>query len=132
MSTEKISDLKFVGAIAVLVLLVVALLFGIVYGYNLTRVFNAEQRGKAILAEAESSRKIKVLEAQARKESAALDAAANRLMIDSMGGTEAYLRFLAIDAMRDTAGKGTVVYVPTEAGIPITEAGVRNAIPRAE
>lgn len=120
----KVSDFKIVVAIFMIVLSV----FAIVYSYNLMRVFNAEQRGKATLAEAENTRRVKVLEAQARKDSAALDAAANRLMIDSMGGTEAYLRFLAIDAMRDTAGKGTVIYVPTEAGIPITEAGVRNSV----
>ena len=125
---KRVSDKTFFAMAIGAVVLLIALLFGVVYMYNLARVFNAEQRGKAVLVEAESTRKVKVLEAQARKDSAALDASANKLMIDSLGGHEAYLRFLAIDAMRDTAGKGTVIYVPTEAGIPITEAGVRNVV----
>lgn len=89
----------------------------------------SENDGKAILAEAEYSRRVKVLEAQAKKDSALLEgeaeviraeklAEANKIMGNSLKGKEEYLRYLWIQNMTHRDG---VIYIPTEAGLPILE-----------
>lgn len=99
--------------------------------YNNYRVYSAEQAGRAVLAEAQSSRQVKTLEAKAAMESAKLlaeaevtraegAAKANHILQNSLGGPEGYLRYLQIQALGDT--KAELIYVPTEAGLPVTEA----------
>jgi hypothetical protein len=48
-------------------------------------------------------------------------AKANKIIGDSLKGNEAYLRYLWIDKLDNKSGQ--VIYVPTEAGLPILEAG---------
>lgn len=50
------------------------------------------------------------------------------VIANGLGGPEGYLRYLAIQAMNEQAhsANSTTVYVPTEAGIPITEAARFN------
>ena len=50
----------------------------------------------------------------------AIHAKANKILQNSLGGPEGYLRYLQIQALEDT--KAGLIYVPTEAGLPITEA----------
>ncbi len=107
------------------------------------RVYNARKTGEAELAQADGNRQIRVQEAKAAYESADYlakaeirkaegVAKANKIMADSLGGPEGYLRWKYIEMLQETAGKGqTTVYVPTEAGLPITEAGHRP-VSRAE
>lgn len=118
------------------------LLFGVgscMYVLPKYKVYSSEMSGKAVLAEAESSRQVAVLEAMAVKDSAKHKAdaevirskgvaEANKIISDGLGGPEGYLRYLAIEAMKQQAdsGKATVVYIPTEANIPITEANRFN------
>ena len=97
-------------------------------------VWQQRLAGEAELARAEQSRKIKVAEAQAFKDSAALladaeviraegVAKANKIIGDSLHNNEGYLRYLWINNLE----KGNqVIYVPTEAGLPILEAGKRE------
>lgn len=89
--------------------------------------------GQAELAKADYSKKVAVQEAQAKLDSATLlanaeverakgVAKANEIIGSSLKGNDEYLRYLWII---DVAGKDTqktVVYVPTEANIPILEA----------
>lgn len=100
--------------------------------YNSMRVWNAETAGEAELAQASQNRKIAVFEAQAAMDSAALRAKAeverakgvaqaNQIVADSLGGPEGYLRYLYINNLENS--KGQIIYVPTEAGLPILEAG---------
>jgi hypothetical protein len=49
-------------------------------------------------------------------------AQANQIIGDSLKGNEAYLRYLWINNL-DGKGDKQVIYVPTEAGLPILEAG---------
>ena len=98
-------------------------------------VYAREMQGRAELAEADFSRQVKVAEALAVKDSAVLladaevlratgAAEANRIIQDGLGGPEGYLRYLAIQAMEKSAEAGNkLIYIPTEATIPITEAG---------
>jgi hypothetical protein len=51
-------------------------------------------------------------------------AEANRIIGESLKGNESYLRYLWIQNLE--SGSNSVVYVPTEAGLPILEAGKRK------
>lgn len=99
---------------------------------EISRVKEREIEGKKILAEAEWTRKIKVASAKAERE-AAIELAgveierakgvaeANKIIGESLKGNEGYLRYLWIQGLQD--GKNSTIYIPTEAGLPILEAG---------
>lgn len=122
-----------------LLLIGVALLTALLWGWPRYRVYAADMRGRAALAEAENSRQVAVREALALKDSARYKAEAevirangvaqaNKIVASGLGGPEGYLRYLAIQAMKEQAQgqNATTVYVATEAGIPITEASRFN------
>jgi len=115
------------------VLLAVVLVGLVMWGYPRWNVYSQRLSGEARLAEAESSRQIAVHEAQAKLDSADLLnqaevlraqglAEANRIIGDSLRSNEAYLRYLWIQAIEGQSD-GQIIYVPTEAGLPILEAG---------
>ena len=104
------------------------------------RVWNAEMTGRAELARAQQNRQIAVQEAQAKFESADYEAKAeirraegvaqaNRIIGDSLKDNEAYLRYLFVNTLDHT--KDQVIYIPTEAGLPILEAGHRPEVAKA-
>jgi len=108
----------------------IVLLLVFLIGYPQYRVYSQRLAGEAALAEAQSSRQVAILEARAKKESAisladaevirAKGAAqANAILQNSLGGPEGYLRYLQIQALEGT--KASLIYVPTEAGLPVTE-----------
>lgn len=108
--------------------------------YNSVRVWNAETAGEAELAQARQNRQIATLEAEAKLESAKLlaraeverakgVAEANRIVADGLGGPEGYLRYLYIEHLAQS--KGQIIYVPTEGGLPILEAGRLQRKPAA-
>lgn len=120
-----------VGILAVVVLIVAAVIL-IFWGWPQYKVYSQDLRGQAALVEAESSRRIAVLEATAARDSAVMLAAAeverargvaeaNEIIGDSLKGNEAYLRYLFIEAFKLTSNQ--TIYIPTEAGMPILEAG---------
>ncbi|GGB91097.1 hypothetical protein GCM10011352_16420 [Marinobacterium zhoushanense] len=78
------------------------------------KVTLAEAEGKAMIARAKA-------EGQADIERAKAAAEANRIIGESLKGNEEYLRYVWIKGLND--GKGERIYVPTEAGLPILEAG---------
>ncbi|MDP7181285.1 MAG: membrane protease subunit [Candidatus Woesearchaeota archaeon] len=113
-------------ASAVFILLVLTLLL---WGIPKYKVYSRELNGKAQLKEAEWSRKIAIEEAVAEKESAKLKAEAevirargiaeaNEIIADSI--TESYIRYKFVEGLND--GNTEVIYVPTEANLPILEA----------
>jgi regulator of protease activity HflC (stomatin/prohibitin superfamily) len=118
--------------VGVLVLLLVGgAIGGGCYGIPQYQVWQQGMAGKARLAEAESSRQIAVAEARAKMESASLlaeaeverakgVAEANKIIGESLKGHEEYLRYLWIHNLE--TGSNSVIYVPTEAGLPILEA----------
>lgn len=96
------------------------------------RVWQQQLEGKAELARAEQNRQILINEALAKRESskhwadaeierARGAAEANRIVAESLGGPEGYLRWLFIEKL-DEIKSGQVIYLPTEAGIHILEA----------
>ena len=118
------------GILAVALFLVVLVAIAMI-GLPQYRVYSQRLSGEAALAEAQYSRQVAILEARAKKESAisladaevirAQGAArANQILQNSLGGPEGYLRYLQIQALEDS--KASLIYVPTEAGLPVTEA----------
>lgn len=114
------------------ILLLVALAVVACWAIPAWNVWRAEKSGEAVYAEAESSRRVKTLEAQATKDSAKLlgeadverakgAAEANRILGESLKNNEQYLRYLWIQSLMDKTSP-TIIYVPTEAGLPILEA----------
>lgn len=110
----------------------------ILIGLPTYNVYSKRMAGKAAYEEAVQNRRIRVLEAQAQLDAAELTAQAevarakgtneaNRIMSESLGGPDNYLRWAYINMLQETAGKGDrqVIYLPTEAGMPILEAGRR-------
>lgn len=126
------------GAIVVSILLIVGGPAAC-YGCPKYKVYSEGMDGEAELAKAEYAKKVMVQDAIARKESAAAlaeaeiiraegVAKANRIIGDSLRDNESYLRYMWIRSLEE--GKNEVIYIPTEAGLPILEAGkVRNARP---
>ena len=126
------SDIKYFVGIVLPIIIVIMIL--IISGYQWFKVFSAEQSGKAELAQAEFNRQISVREAQAHLDSAKLlaeaeverakgVARANEIIGNGLKGNEDYLRYLWIQNV--SVGEHQVIYVPTEAGLPILEAGKR-------
>ena len=95
-------------------------------------------KGEAELLEAESTKKVAVESARAKLDSAKLladaeiarahgVAEANKIIGNSLKNNEAYLRYLYITSLEKAEGSGAqVIYIPTEAGMPILEAGKRK------
>jgi hypothetical protein len=120
--------LSVVG-IGFIVLLIIATMFA----WPQYNIYAQRAQGQAMLAHAQSSKEVAVAEARAKMESAELlaqaevarakgVAQANAIIGESLKGNEAYLRYLWIT---DVAAAGTekqVVYIPTEANMPILEA----------
>lgn len=117
------------------VVLIIVMLFGTWYGYKTVQVWGAEMSGRAVLAEAEFSRQARVEEARAKAAAAKLEgqaeltraeyaAQANAALAEGLGGSEAYLRYLYIRMLEEQSAEGSsLIYIPTEAGLPILEAG---------
>ncbi len=110
----------------VLAIVVIGFLMWLIPNYN---VYSRELNGKAQLREAEWNRQIAIQEAQALKESAKLKAEAeviraqgiaeaNEIIAGSL--TDEYIKYKFVEGLND--GNTEVIYVPTEANLPILEA----------
>lgn len=97
-------------------------------------VWSSSKHGEAELKKAEWTRQIAVKEAMAKRDSAIMlaqseverakgVAEANKIIGESLKNNEAYLRYLWVDGLQHT--KNQIVYIPTEASLPILEAGKR-------
>lgn len=117
------------------VIIAIVLITLVMGGCPRYRVWEQEQTGKAELARAEQNRQIAIQEAMAKKESAKQladaeviraegVAKANAIIGSSLKNNEDYLRYLFVNNLEHTQNQ--VIYVPTEANLPILEAGKRN------
>ena len=82
-----------------------------------------QAKAKVTLAEAEGEAKLERAKAEgaADIERAKAAAEANRIIGESLKNNEEYLRYVWIKGLQE--GKGERIYIPTEAGLPILEAG---------
>lgn len=141
--TQKVEDMSegefvvyAIKRLAVVAAFVVVLWMGLWPYYNL---WASNIRGQAKLKEAESTRQVATLEAKAKLESAKLLAEAeierargvkesNQIIGEGLKGHEEYLMYLWIQTLGDKDNH--VIYIPTEANIPIMEAGRFTAMAR--
>lgn len=122
--------------IAVVVLVVVVILVWSLWLYPHWNVWSSHQQGLADLTQAKNEQQISVAQAQARldaaqlnKKAAVIEAEAVALQIAEIGKQltthDLYLKWQWIKMMEERDSKAETIYVPTEAGIPILEAGKR-------
>ena len=121
---ELIIKLAVVGLIAVVAVVLFA-------GGPVYNVWSQGMNGKAELQKAEYTRKVAVLEAQAKMDSASKladaeverakgVAEANRIIGDSLKDNPRYLQYLYITGLQEGSEKGNrTIYVPTEGGMPV-------------
>jgi len=116
-------------AVFLFTVFIIILFMVIIFAYPLYKVWAKEKSGEADLREAEWSKKIAIESAKAELESAKLKkeadiiraegiAEANRIISKSL--TPEYIRWKWVEGLND--GTSEVIYIPTEAGIPILEA----------
>lgn len=127
-------DMGFVGWVSFLIFALACaagFIALIMWGCPQYGVYNQRKTGESELARAQYNRQIAVLEASAKEESAkrlaAVDsiraigvANANKIIGNSLRENEEYLTWLWIEALKE--GGNSIVYVPTEANIPLLEA----------
>lgn len=136
MRSDEPSPLVSFIIFVVVILMLIGLVAGGFYLYPKYGVYNQRLAGQAELQRAESSRRIEVETAKAKLDSAALlsqaeierakgVAEANKIIADSLGGPEGYLRWRYIEMLATTGETNNrdIIYIPTEAGLPILEAG---------
>lgn len=103
------------------VVVVICLLFALLFGFKLIN-------SKVKLSQAGNTKRIQIEDARGKAEAATLLATAeverakgvaeaNRIIDGSL--TDRYIRWLYVDQLDQT--EGTIIYIPTEAGLPILE-----------
>lgn len=115
----------------ILAFVTIGTISGIMVGCPKYQVYTQRMAGEALLAHAQSSKEVAVSEAKAKMEAATLlaqaeverakgVAQANKIIGDSLKNNEEYLRYLFVNNLENT--KNQVIYIPTEANLPILEA----------
>lgn len=122
------------------VILGVSVLTGIAWaaiGYPIWNVWASRKGGEAELEQAYKEQQIQIAEAESRlkaaelnKKAAVIEAEAVSLQIKAIGEQlqkhDLYLKWQWIKMMEDRDSDADTIYVPTEAGLPILEAGRRS------
>lgn len=125
-----------ISSVVMVIIVTLGLIFGIFWGWPQYKVYSQEMEGEAILAKAQSERRVLVETAKAKLDASKLDAqaeierakgvaASNKIIADGLQNNENYLKYLWISKLGENQNAPTVIYVPTEAGLPILEAGKR-------
>lgn len=121
-------NLKYYVISAVVVIVVAV---GLMFGIPTYRVWSQEMEGKAEFAKVEQNRKIMIEEARARLEAEKLNAqseierakgAAEAIKIENGQLTPTYIQYLWVRQQNFNEGD-KLIYIPTEASLPILEAG---------
>lgn len=128
-------DTKTAAAVTSVIFTLLGVLMFCFWAWPNYMVYQQGLAGEAELKRAEQNRKIAINEAEAKRDAASMlaqaeverakgVAEANKIIGDSLNENEAYLRYLWIEALMQG---NSVIYVPTEANLPILEAGKRPA-----
>lgn len=144
MSYSDESDWKHVQIISTISLILIVL-FGFIilamWGCPKYRVYSARMEGEAILAHAQSAKEVAVSEAKAKMEAANMlsqadtirahgVARSNEIIGNSLKNNTEYLHWLWIDNIEKNPN--AVIYIPTEANLPVFEAGRLGQINRSK
>jgi len=123
-------EIVMVLIITILAIIIIPLLLAGCPRYN---VWREEMSGKAEFARAEQNRLILIETAKANLEAEKLNAqaeierakgAAEAIAIENGSITPTYIQYLWVRQQNTSANK--IIYIPTEAGLPILEAGKRG------
>lgn len=123
-----------VSHIILVIVGVVVIALGLMFGVPAYNVWSQEMAGKAEFAKAEQNRKILIEEAKAKLEAEKLNAAAEverakgaaeAIKIENGSLTPTYIQYLWV-RQQNLVGDNKVIYVPTECGLPVLEAGKRE------
>lgn len=104
----------------------IVLIICLMVGCPQYRVYNARLTGEAVMAEAEGSRKALIAQAEAERDAAKARVEAIRMVGEAAKEFPEYRQQEFIGAFADAMREGKInqiIYVPTEANIPIMEAG---------
>lgn len=123
--------IDLVKTAALIIALLVAFSFWFFPAYN---VWRSRKSGEADLAQAKFEQQIQIAEAQGRfnaaelnKKAAIVEAEAVAAQINTIGEAlqrhDLYLRWQWIKMMEEKPGYRETIYIPTEANLPILEAG---------
>lgn len=127
-------DLNWKGWVAIILIALFIISGGIggcMYIGPKYSVWQQEMAGKAEFAKAEQNRKIKIEEAKANLEAEKLNAqaeierakgAAEAIKIENGSITPTYIQYLWV-RQQNANTNNRIIYIPTEAGLPILEAG---------
>lgn len=122
------SGILYIIVPTVILVLIIGLLM---WGIPKYRVWSSEMAGKAEFTRAEQNRRIKIEEAKANLEAEKLNAqaeierakgAAEAIKIENGSLTPTYIQYLWVRQQNATSNN-RIIYIPTEAGLPILEAG---------
>jgi predicted Holliday junction resolvase-like endonuclease len=117
--------------IAIIILIIISVIISIMAFFPKYRVWSQEMEGRAEFAKAEQNRRIRIEEARANLEAEKLNAAAEierakgaseAIKIENGSLSEKYIQYLWVRQQNQLNDK-TVIYIPTEANLPILEAG---------
>lgn len=123
-----------VALIVIAILLVIGVIVLMMWGIPRYGVYSQRCAGEGMLAHATAAKEVAVAEAKAKMESAELLARAdviraegaaksNIILGESLKNNEGYLRYLFIQQLAERTGNTReIIYVPTEANLPILEA----------
>ena len=118
----------YFGSVCLFIIICIGSCVGVPY-YN---VWEQEMSGKAEFAKAEQNRKIRIEEAKANLESEKLNAqaeierakgAAKAIEIENGAITPTYIQYLWVRQQNLSGNNSKIIYIPTEAGLPLLEAG---------
>ena len=124
MNSESVVKLTIISVISAVILILI-----VMAGYPFYKVWSQEMRGKAALAEATQSKMIQIEQARAELESAQLRAEAIKIIGQTAKEYPEYREQEFIGAFGEALREGKInqiIYVPTEANLPILEAGKRQ------
>lgn len=123
-------SIRILGFIVLMSLVILGM-----WGCPRYKVYSQQKEGGAMLAHANASKEVSVAEARAKMEAAAMLAQAdtirahgvarsNQIIGASLKGNAEYLHWLWIDNIEKNPQ--ATIYIPTEANLPIFEAGRLN------
>ena len=119
---------KEITLAGIAIIIAVAGAFGLMAMYRFYNVWSMEKEGQASLMKATQTRQIQVEQAKAEKEAATLRAEAIAIIGKAAKEYPEYRTQEYIGAFAEALKEGKmqqIIYVPTEANIPVLEAGKR-------
>ena len=117
--------------VAITLGIVIITIAGLMVGVPPYKVWSSEMKGKAEYMRAEQNRRIKVEEAKANLDAEKLNAqaeverakgAAEAIKIENGSLTPTYIQYLWV-RQQNANTNNRIIYIPTEAGLPVLEAG---------